>query len=445
MRSQNAPGPKGAPITGSLWSFWKNVFTLFDKGQEKYGDIVRYRVVRDIYHLILHPDHITHVMVDNKSNYSRSLTHSSQVLHSVTGDSTLTLDGPQWAVRRRLGGPAFSPSSLNKYISSMLNCTDRLVKQWNTSLDESIEVRPAMSSLTAAIAGSTFFGADVPWDEEKLEQSMGAILDHHWQRIKSRTDLVHKLPSGSRRRFDKAMAYIRGIVANIVANENSVEETTLLSRLISARDEGQKLDLKGVQNEVITFLLAGHETTATALLWCIYELTQHPEWQDKIVAEAKEFLSDAESLDTSIVKRMNNTRKFFLEVLRMHPSVWLIERQALEDDIIGGFHIPAGSAVLMSSLSTHRHPDFWDRPNVFNPDRFTSDGNEIHKNAYFPFGLGPHTCIGKNFAILEGVIILGRLLQNYCIEANDPNFKPTYQVGITLRMKDALNIKISKR
>ena len=364
--SKIAPGPKGTPLGGNLWSFWLDFFKLLDKGHEQYGDVVRYRVINKIYHLLTHPDDIKHVLLSHKENYSRSLAQSSQLLHTVTGDSVISLDGQAWQQRRRLCAPAFSSTSLKSYMPAIINCTQQAIRKWQ-NLD-SLNIERALSSLTANIVGQTFFGASTNWDEGEFEQSIKQILKHHWQRIKSPTDIVHKLPFKGRRDFDKAMDYIRDIVQNILDQQHNIDPQSLLAQLISAQEESHKLSAEDLKNEIITFLLAGHETTTTALTWCFYLLAKHPEWQDRIAKEASDKLRpNSPNLD------MPKTKRFFQETIRLYPSVWLIERHVIEDDVIQGYHIPKDSTIILSSLTTHRDEKFWDNPQEFNPDRFLNE------------------------------------------------------------------------
>jgi cytochrome P450 len=431
---KRAPGPKGTPIGGNLWSFWLDFFNLLESGHEEYGDVVRYRVLNKTYHLLTHPNDIKHVLLSHKENYNRSQANSSQLLHTITGDSVISLEGKEWQQRRRLCAPAFSSNSLTAYIPAIINCTEETIQKWQNTPE--INLESAISSLTANIVGKAFFGSSTSWDENEFEESIKQILSHHWQRIKSPLDLVHKLPLKSRRNFDKAMSYIRSIVQNILDQKHDLDPKCLLARLISAKEDNYTLSAEDLQNEVVTFLLAGHETTATALCWSFYLLAQHPEWQDIIADEAKGNLNPTDSkLD------MPQTFNFFQETIRLYPSVWLIERLVLEDDFIQGYHIPKGSTIILSPLTTHRDKKFWESPQLFNPDRFLK---APVKHSYFPFGIGPHTCIGQNFALLECQLILGNILQHYRFELADKSFAPEFEVGITLRMKKPLHLKLKK-
>ena len=430
--AKRAPGPKGTPLAGNMWSFWHDVFKMLLEGPGRYGDVVRFRVLRDVYHLIAHPDDIHQVLVKDQKMFSRSAARSSQILEAVTGKALLTLEGEEWQKHRRLCNPALGKRALETGIESILASCESFPRKLRE--DGEFDVQSVMTSLTANIAGRTFFGSHGDWEEKKLEESIDAILSHHWRRIKSRSDLVHKLPGRSRRRFDRAMDYIGDVVDQIMSNEN--DEKSLLGRLQTARSEGNKLSDEDIHNEIVTFLLAGHETTATALLWAFYLLAKYPQWQEKISAEMTPLLQpepDLESLRDAV-----QTRHFICETLRLYPSVWLIERVALKDYELRGFEIPKGSTVIVSSLVTHRHPDFWDEPNHFYPERF---GGEYPEGAYFPFSMGAHACIGRSFALLEMQLILGELLRQYRFEWAGEPFEPHFAVGITLRMKERLALK----
>ncbi len=436
-KSEKAPGPWGTPIGGNLWAFWRNVFDLFEKGHKNYGDIVRFRVTNKIFHLIVHPKDIHRVLMAKDAPYSRRPTHSTQVLLSVVGDSLLTLEGKDWQMHRKLAGPAFSPKSIQGYISAIESAVDQLNDRWliEAQNNSAINVQSAMTSLTALIAGRTFFGTGAKWDEARLEESIDGILDHHWQRIKSLFDLVHKFPTKSRRRFDDSIAYVNEIVSQIL-KDNDDSQQTLLTRLLSAREDGKGFSEEDIRNEIVTFLLAGHETTATLMIWCFYNLAIYPEWQERLLPE----INQSDDLDDLVL-----CEKFINETMRLYPPVWLLEREALEEDTIGGYAIPKGSTVLMSPLLTHRHKDFWLEPETFDPEHFAPEHFEKSQDAFIPFGHGPHTCIGKGFARVESLIILRSIVKRFRIALHDEKFEPEFQVGITLRMKKPLHITVKER
>ncbi len=429
-----APGPKGTPISGNLWSFWLDFFKLLDKGHEQYGDVVRYRMFNKVYHLLTAPEDIKYVLITNKENFSRNRAQSSKLMQDITGNSVLTMDGDPWQQRRRLCAPAFSKNSLTSYRKPIEVCTKSLIEKWKG--EERINIEKAMSSLTANVAGTVFFGNSTSWDDVKFEKSIKDILHHHWQRIKSPMDIVHKLPLKSRRGFDEGLSYVHSIVQDIMDADRDIDASTLLGRLIAAKEDGLSLSVNDIKNEIVTFLLAGHETSATLMTWAFYLLAEHPEWQEIIAAEAKACLNSGNSS-----LNMPKTLNFIQETVRLYPSIWLIERQVINDDEIGGFDIPKDSTIIISSLTTHRDKKYWDEPNTFNPDRFKKPPV---KNAYFPFGMGPHICIGQNFSLLECQLMLGHILQHYRFEHATGTFEPEYQVGITLRMKKPLILKLKK-
>lgn len=443
--AKRAPGPLGTPFGGQLWSLWRDVFSLFEKGHEKFGKVIRYRVFLSTYHLLVDPKDIRYVLIENKENYSRELTQSTQLLQSITGESILTLDGQEWLKRRKLANPAFMAKSLEKSFSIMQSSINEKIEGWSELCNKSQAIQAAseMSSITANLAGKVFFGSETIWDAKRLEHSIDAILKHHWRRIKSVTDFPHRFETKSKVSFDRGLEYIRSIIDHILKNLQS-ENYCLLSRLINAEEEGVKLSEQEIKNDAITFLMAGHETTATALQWCLYTLAKEKKWQEKCAEECENVMVGT-GLNLKTLENLKLTQQCIQETMRLYPPVWLLERQVIHDDEIAGFYIPANSSILMSPFITQRSKEFWDNPNTFDPERFSTEAKSHNNPAYFPFGVGGHTCIGRSFAMIECTMILASILKNFRIELADSNFVPEYQVGITLRMKKALWIKLEKR
>lgn len=439
MSKNLAPGPAGTPIGGHLWKFRRNLFGLLKDSHEKYGDVIRFRILNEVFHLFIHPEQIKEILILKKDSFSRSAAKSSMVLEAIVGKSVLTLDGPEWADRRKLLSPVFGRNGLSSSITPMKQSVDVFI---NKAKENFVYQASAFNSeMAARVAGACFFGVEDKWDIEKLESSMDDILKHHWNRIKSLFDLPHKLPTLSKRKFNAGMNYIQKIIENILQDECSLEKPGLIHKLKLLEKEDSTFGHQHFINESITFFLAGHETTATALNWCLYMLSRHPEWQEKIRQEATIYLNkDLVNIDD--IESMKITKAFFQEVIRLYPPVWLMERRVMEDVTIGGYELAKNTSVIFSMLQTHQHKTFWIEPEKFQPERFLN--TEERNPAYMPFGLGGHSCIGQVFATLESVLCLGLLMKQYQLEAVDPKFIPAFDVGITLRMKKPFEFQLRK-
>jgi len=228
--------------------------------------------------------------------------------------------------------------------------------------------------------------------------------------------------------------------------QRQVEREDLLSMLLEAQDEEtvEEMSQQQVRDEVLTLLLTGHETAANALTWVWYLLSQHPEVERRLYAELDEVLENQVPCIEHLA-RLPYTRKVIEETLRLYPPGAMLMRRAIATDMIGGYAIPAKSLVLLSPYVTHRHPDFWDQPEVFDPERFTPERVAArHRYAYFPFGGGPHLCIGKHFAMMEAQLVLAMIAQRYRLSLV-PGQRIEPQWMITLRPRFGVKMRLSSR
>lgn len=429
----------GTPIGGNLWKFRRNLFGLLKESHAQYGDIIRFRILNEVFHLFIHPDQIKEILILKKDCFSRSAAKSSMVLEAIVGKSVLTLDGPEWASRRKLLNPVFGRNGLSSSITPLKHSVETFIN--NTKENYVYQTSSFNSEMTARVAGTCFFGVEDKWNVTTLEASMDDILKHHWNRIKSLFDLPHKLPTISKKKFNNGMNYIQNIIENILKDESYREKPGLIHKLKLLEKEDADFGHQHFINESITFFLAGHETTATALNWCLYMLSKYPEWQEKIRMEANACLKK-ENIDIDDIESMKITKAFFQEVIRLYPPVWLMERRVMEDVTIGGYELAKNTSVIFSMLQTHQHKSFWSSPEQFQPERFLNA--EERNPAYMPFGMGGHSCIGQVFATLEAVLCLGLLMKQFQLSAVNPKFVPAFDVGITLRMKKPFEFQLRK-
>ena len=261
-----------------------------------------------------------------------------------------------------------------------------------------------------------------------------------WRRLEHILDVPAWLPTPGNLQFRRAKRRLDEIVYRLIAERrDGPAKDDLLAFLLKARDEatGGGMTEAQLHNETITLLLAGHETTANALSWTWYLLARNPRWRQCAYDEVSGLLGQR-AVTPDELSRLDLVTRAFQEALRLYPPIWIMERRVLEDDVIGGYHIPAGSSVEISPYVTHRHPDFWENPEDFDPDRFTLQRSASRPQyAYLPFGGGQRLCIGSHLAMLEARIILSRVLQRFRLElAADIIAEPL--PGITLRLRHGL-------
>ena len=303
-----------------------------------------------------------------------------------------------------------------------------------------------MSALTATIVTKTILGSDVDFNIQELGDSVSFLTLHIQKRVQTLVAIPHSIPTKENREFKKHMATVNDIVNRIIAEhkKSSNQGTDILSRLLQASDPetGDRLTDDELRDEIRTFFLAGHETTATSLTWAHYALATHKEIRSKMIEEIQSIIGTDSDPTYDDLSKMEYLDQIINETLRMYPPIYIFTRTPLKTDVIDGYTIPKGSNIIMSQYTTHHDPILWEDPETFNPDRFKSEKiKNLHKYAYFPFGGGPRTCIGKPFAILEMKIILAKIYQNhnFSLQNTDPIYPSTH---FTLRPSDDILLEL---
>jgi cytochrome P450 len=443
-----APGPSSHWLLGSLREFRRDVLGLMMESTRVHGDVVRFRLGRQVIHLLNHPEHVQNVLLRNHQNFDKG-TRSASFIKAVTGDSLLTANGEFWQRQRRLLQPAFHRQIIASVTSRMTESTGRLLDDWRLRGMESgpLDVASEMMRLTYTIVGRTLFSADVGPDAGTINRAMQVILPHTFERLGHVFNWPGWVPTPANLRFSRALRAIDTTVFRIIdehrrsMNGDASEHGDLLTMMLRMRDEnsGEGLDDRQLRNETITFLLAGHETTANALTWIFHLVSRHPDVERRLREEADAVLGGRVPTFEDL-PRLVYTKMTVMEAMRLYPPIWIIERRVIRDDEAGGFHLPAGSAVVIAPYALHRHPSFWNDPEKFDPSRF----EQPPPDAYIPFGAGPRFCIGREFAMLEAQVITAMVLQAFSLQPF-----PGHQVepwpGITLRSRHGLLMTVRER
>ena len=439
-----APGPRGWPILGHFLAIRRDVLGLMRDSVREFGDVVRFRVGPAVVHLLNHPDHVEHVLTTRRHNFDKA-SRSSTALSAICGESVLTANGAAWHWRRRLLQPMFHRAAVARFVETMVACAEETTERWRTRAraGQPVEAASEMMRLTYRIVGKCLFGTELGQDARAVEEAMHTLLAETYHRWRSPFPWPLSWPLPSHRRFRRALRSADETVARLIRDhrERPPEKPDLLSMLLQARDAetGLSLDDTQIRNETITLLLAGHETTATALAWTLHLLALHPETQEALHAEAAG-APGAEHPEADRAVPFPLTTMVFHESLRLHPPIWAMERHAIEEDVVGGFRIPAGSSVIVSPYTLHRHRDFWDEPERFEPSRFLRDP----PRAYLPFGDGPRFCVGQEFAWAEARVILPVLTKAFRWRPV-AGHRVVAEPGITLRPKHGLLLEVEER
>jgi len=441
------PGPRGYPVLGVLPQLRSDPIRTFLDAADEYGDLVHLKA--GPYHgfLLSDPADIKHVLQDNARNYHKSPLYDR--LRDSLGNGLLTSEDSFWLRQRRLAQPAFHRQRLVAMADVMVSCTEQMLERWAqaASAGETIDVVAEMMALTQAIIVRTMFSTDLGETAEIVNRTWPIINRRIGETFWS-TKLETRLPLPANRRFQRALRELDTVVYRIIAErrQSRREEADLLSMFLSARDEetGAVMTDRQLRDEVMTMLLAGHETTSLALSWTYFLLSQHPDIDQSIGDEVDRVMGGRRP-EFGHVDQLTCTRRAIDESLRLYPPAWGFSRLAMGDDEIHGYRVPKGSIVFLIPFVIHRRPKLWPDPDRFDPDRFRPDRESARPRfAYIPFGSGPRGCIGNHFAMLEAQLIVAAIAQRYRIELV-PNQKIRPEPLITLRPQPGIRATLTKR
>lgn len=441
------PGSSGAPIVGSLPDLQRDPLNFLLNLRREYGDVVRFRLGHRVVYLVSHPDDIKHVLQENHRNYQKSKGYER--LESFLGQGLLTSDGEVWRKDRKLMQPAFHRERIGAFSTIMTDATEAMLKRWQTVTGgEVIDVHNEMMHLTLTIVSRTLFTTDISDEASDVGQALTIVLRYASDRISSIFAIPENFPTEANYRYQEALNTLNRVVYQLINERRQSGEDTgdLLSMLVFARDQetGDSMSEQQLRNEVMTIFLAGHETTANALSWTWYLLSKHPEVERRLYAEVQEVLGDRVPTLMDL-KNLKYTSMVVNEAMRLYPPAWEIGRESLSADKLSNYDLPPQSTVLLSSYVTHRHPGLWENPEGFDPERFTPErSTDRLQYAYFPFGGGPRTCIGNNFALMEAQLIVAAIAQKYRLELV-PGHVVAPEPVITLRPRHGILMHLRPR
>lgn len=452
--ARRAPGPPaGNPMIGVYFEARRDPLAFTMAMQRQYGDLVRMRTIMGlISYQVTHPDDIDHILRRNAKAYPKGVFVSS--VKPVLGDGILTLEGDSWLRQRRLAQPAFHRSRLLGFGEIMARRAAELIERWRpvAAAGSALDVTHDMMRVTIEIVGEALFGANVSGSVEQIDRPFAVLRDHVMYRFYHPLALPERVPTGRNRRFMASKRELDAIVYGIIRQRRAAQPAPgedagdLLAMLMNARDEdsGEMMDDLQLRDEVTTLLLAGHETTAVALSWACHLLAEHPEVQSRLQAEVDAALGGrAPTLDD--LPRLPYARMVIDETMRLYPPAYAIVRQAAQDDEIRGYRVSKRAIISIMPYVTHRHPAFWDRPEVFDPERWTPEraaGRPAF--AYFPFGGGPRMCMGNHFALMESQLILAMIAQRYALRSA-PGHPVEPEPSITLRPRHGVKLLLTAR
>jgi len=416
---------------------------------KKYGEIFSLSLPLTRLVIAAKPEYAKYVLVDNNKNYHKSLAYD--MLKLLLGNGLLTSEGEFWKKQRRLAQPAFHKQKLADLTAMMVRRAQHEVDSMKAKAEsgEYFDVAPQMTNLTLEIISEAIFSNGVDDKDDLISKQITLLNQYATDKLNAPIRFPALFPTPANVKERKAIKILDKIIFDIIdkRRKEGISKSDLLSMLLDARDEetGEAMDNRQLRDEVMTIFIAGNETTANAMAWTLYLLSQNPEAEAKMIKEIDEKLDAGVELNFQNVLGFQYVRQVIDESMRLFPPAWIVGRRNQEEDEIGGYRIKKGTNVLMPIMYFHRSEKYWDEPLKFKPERFAPElKNNIDRYVYFPFGGGPRLCIGNNFAIMEMQIILILMYRKYKFRLQD-GFKVEPEPLITLRPKYGMVMKIEKR
>lgn len=423
-------------LAGALW--------------REHGDVFQVRIGPRTLVFAMHPDAVERVNLSHRQSYDKRASYDG-VRRYLLGQGLVVSTGELWRRQRRLMAPFYTPKGVQAYAELMIRDGARLAERWQALAREGAEVEIAeeMTIITASIILKAMFSTETMESIDEIRDAVATMIAFvDTQMLGVWVPLW--VPTAKNRRYLAARELVRRTIADIVAERRATDEARwpddLLSRLMKARDEetGQPMSEALLHDESLTTFFAGHETTARTMTFAWYALAAHPHVAERLHAELDRELGGRMPTADDL-RRLPYALQVIKEVLRLYPAAPFYARDVVHADQLGGFDVPAGATVMLSPYYTHRHPDFWDDPEAFDPDRWTREREAArHAHAYHPFAAGPRICIGNSFSLLESHLLLAILAQRFTPRLR-PGFQPRWVMRGTLDIAGGLPMVLAAR
>ena len=436
---QEPPLGKGHYLFGHLFSLKKEGIHFYERLHEQYGDAVRIKILTKTYYLFLHPEHNREILVDKGNDFIKGQQYKE--LRLILGNGLLTSQEPDWSFQRKLLNPLFGKEGMNLSLMHIKDVSQSKIDKYRTGIE--MNWTKAMFDFTIDVAVKSFFGSALSDEDKELFNKISVnCIRLVSKRMSNPLALPLVIPTKENRELKNDLQYLKDTVYAVInkrAKSNQEARDMLDLLILASSSEGdQALSKKDMFDQILTFLFAGHETTAMTMSWLFYELSRHSEIQDKIIAECVQnhFEFDS-SLSLNNYPYLTNVLN---ETMRLYPAGWVIARDIAQDSTVGDFKVRKGRVLAVCPYISHRDPRWWKEPLKFDPDRFNG---EIPKNAYLPFSIGKRNCIGGRFAMLEMAVFCINFFKNYKVSESNETILPKGYV--TLKPSRPINLKIIPR
>ena len=438
-----APGPTGPQMLPAFAAIRRQPLDYLHQSWQRYGDVVQFPIPRPPSYLLVEPSAVRQVLVDRARDFTKE-TLQYRSLALVTGQGLLVARDVR--ERRRVLQPAFHHERLIPLVEHVGQAGGALVEQWRR-LPRAwhVDIEQAMATVALETVGRALFGQDLSGDAQRLVLATLEGLNVVIARARMPLAPPSWVPSPRNRQLARANAELDRAVHALVSSRASRSDPSsrhdVIDLLLSARnDEGKALSERQIRDELVTMIVAGHETVASVLTWCLALLASHPDIQQQVREESTAVVGRGR-LSLDALAEMTLVRAVIDETMRLYPPAWLISRKAEVDAELAGALIPEGALVIMSPYLVHRHPAYWCNPEVFDPMRFV--GTEVPREAFIPFGAGPRQCIGRDFAYAEVVALLALLIVHFDFAHTPGAGLPLVDASVTMRPLAGLHLVVS--
>ncbi|MEO1253800.1 MAG: cytochrome P450 [Bacteroidota bacterium] len=425
--------PPHTPLISSWMNIYPNPLNFLLEQQKRYGDIFFLNLGVTKLLVLAHPDHADYVLNQKWRNFDKS-GQLYDALRLLAGNGLVgTNDYNYWLQRRRLVQPYFNHNYLPNFTTTMVISIDEILNKID---DEIVDLKEVFGQITMNVIVKTLFGTGIDQTKEDyLRHEASFAFDHMMISM-----IGSALPLPGRRRFARFVESLDDYIADVIDQRQNEREPVLLDMLINFDDDGNKLSHEDIRNEVLTFFLAGYETTAAALQWSIYYLLkeENSAIKNKMISEIESVIHSKKPEYTDMT-HLTLVYNVLSEAMRLRPPGFWVPRRAIVDEKIDGYHISEGTLVAVMIHLIHHHEDFWSDPFTFNPSRFSEASK--HKLAFMPFSAGNRKCVGAEFALMEAVLVLTRLFQKFEVSRVDRLIKSKIS---TTHQTDGIHAKLRR-
>ena len=437
------PGPRGRPLLGVMPEMVSDMLGLFTRTAREYGGIAQFKLLNKPYLLVTNPDYVKYILQDNYKNYIRG--RSVETGRVLLGNGLPLIDGDFWLRERRMLQPAFHRERLGKLANTVTSVIDTFMQGWveKAKQNQTLDLDSEMMRLTLTVIIKSMFSAPIDEKIPSLSHAFQAASRFMLWRSQQMVQVPLSVPLPPHMEYNRSLKVLNQTIYPLIQEARKYPRDDLLGMMLEMRDAdtGEGLSDQQARDEIVTIFFAGHETTAATLAWAFYLLSQHPAVEDRMRAELETVLNGRPPSFSDLPKLVY-MQQVVNEILRLYPAAYLFAREAIVDDVLDGYPIPANTLIFISPYVGHRLPEYWPDPEGFDPVRFTPEQVASRpRHVYYPFGEGPHVCIGNNFALMEMQLILGMALQRFRLRLV-PGHPIALKPEATLRPKYGMKMTI---